>query len=494
MAPNLLRVPEDSRGLDAAAAAGPHDGAPSERASGSLITRVWATKEFFWLWIAQIVSATGDWLGLLATIALADRIGSESGVAFVVASRVAPGFFLATVAGVLVDRLNRKHVMVFCDIGRATVLLTLPFVTNVGQLVVASFALELLTLLWQPAKEATVPNLVPRDHLTTANSLNVAAAYGTFPIGAALFSILAKMGEWFGEEGLADSFHLNQEGLAFYADAVTFLAAAGLVSLIAIPTRTKEERRAAGHDQWDLGATFREIKEGWNYIFITPRVRAVNLGLATGLIGGGMLIPLGPVFTEDVLGSAKGSTGDFGVLMFMLGLGVGLAVIILPMVQTRFRKSRAFVVAVFSAGVTIIAAASMWSLSAAAFLVLGLGLCAGTVYVLGFTLIQESVDDELRGRIFSALLTLVRLCVLIALLLGPILNGLFNSFSDEVLDGQISILGWVITVPGVRLTLWLAGLVIVGAGFLALWSFRAGDDHRVTLAEVDPDAASEVSS
>lgn len=484
-------MPEDRSGVDATDVAGP-DGAQERSSSQSLITRVWATPAFFRLWITQVISATGDWLGLLATIALADRIGSESGVAFVVAARVAPGFFLATMAGVIVDRLNRKHVMMFCDFGRAAVLCTLPFVNSVGQLVVASFALELLTLLWQPAKEATVPNLVPRDHLTTANSLNVAAAYGTFPIGAALFSLLAKFGEWFGEEGLAGTLHLNQEGLAFYADAVTFLAAALLVSTIPIPTRSKEERAAAGHDTWDLGAAFREMREGWHYIFITPRVRAVNLGLATGLIGGGMLIPLGPVFTEEVLGSSPESTGDFGALMFMLGLGVGIAVIILPMVQSRLHKERVFVSAVFAAGITIITAASVWSLGAAAFMVLGLGLCAGTVYVLGFTLIQESVDDELRGRIFSGLLTLVRLCVLIALLLGPILNGLFNTFSEEVLGGEISIFGWTVTLPGARLTLWFAGSVIVGAGFLALWSLRSGVDHRTTLAEVEHD--SEVST
>jgi dTMP kinase len=417
--------------------------------------------------------------------ALAARIGSESGVALVVAARVVPGFFLATMAGVIVDRMNRKHVMMFCDMGRAAVLCTLPFVNSVGQLVVASFMLELLTLLWQPAKEATVPNLVPREHLTTANSLNVAAAYGTFPIGAALFSLLARAGEWFGEDGVAGTLHLNQEGLAFYADAVTFLLAAFIVSLIAIPTRTKEERRAAGHDSWDLGATFRDIREGWHYIFITPRVRAVNVGLATGLIGGGMLIPLGPVFIEDVLGNDSGSTGDFGALMFMLGLGVGLAVIILPMVQNKVRKAKVFVAALFAAGFAIIGAASMWSLGAAAFMVLLLGLCAGTVYVLGFTLIQESVDDDLRGRIFSALLTLVRLCVLLALLLGPVLNSLFNTFSDEVLHGSIDVFGWTISLPGVRLTLWLAGSVILLAGVLAHLSLKGGPDRPTTLADVD---------
>ena len=113
------------------------------------IEKLFGTKEFFWLWIAQLISATGDWLGLLAIIALAARIseGSEgTAIALVLGARVAPGFFLATAAGVLVDRLNRKRVMIICDIGRALVLVTLPFVDTIFGLVVASFILEIFTM------------------------------------------------------------------------------------------------------------------------------------------------------------------------------------------------------------------------------------------------------------------------------------------------------------------------------------------------------------
>jgi dTMP kinase len=162
----------------------------------------------------------------------------------------------------------------------------------------------------------------------------------------------------------------------------------------------------------------------------------------------------------------------------------------LPMVQNRVRKERVFVAAVFAAGFAIIGAASMWSLSAAAFMVLLLGLCAGTAYVLGFTLIQESVDDDLRGRIFSALLTLVRLCVLLALMLGPILNTVFSNFSEEVLGGSIEVFGWTISLPGVRLTLWLAGSVIVLAGLLAYLSLKGGSEPPTRLTDVEEPVAS----
>ena len=101
-----------------------------------------------------------------------------------------------------------------------------------------------------------------------------------------------------------------------------------------------------------------------------------------------------------------------------------------------------------------------------------LGLCAGAVYVLGFTLLHENVDDELRGRIFSALYTLVRLCVLIAFAIGPLLAEIFDKVSEKLFEGHIEVLGVTVSVPGVRLTLWLAGIIIMAAGLLARFSVR----------------------
>ena len=96
---------------------------------GGRIDSVFGSWEFFKLWVAQVISATGDWLGLIAIISLAERIsdGSEgTAIALVLAARIAPGFFLATATGVIVDRLDRKRVMLFCDVGRALVFFALP--------------------------------------------------------------------------------------------------------------------------------------------------------------------------------------------------------------------------------------------------------------------------------------------------------------------------------------------------------------------------------
>ncbi|CAN5705583.1 hypothetical protein BH20ACT2_BH20ACT2_23210 [soil metagenome] len=439
-----------------------------------LKVRLFGSHMFFRLWLAQVVSALGDWLGFLAITALATSIGAGSpgaAVGVVMAARIAPGFFLGPVAGVLVDRWDRKKVMVVCDVGRAAVLASLPFVDTVLGLVLASLVLEILTLMWSPAKEASVPNLVPQDHLTTANSLSLVAAYGTMPVAAGLFALLATLASWLGSIDVLDALRLGDDtSLAFYVDAATFLLAAGLVSTLALPVRSKSPRQGQPLlRRVDLGRTFHEFKEGWQFIFINPVARAVNLGLATGLIGGGMLVPLGPVFSKEVLGA--GDAG-FGLFIFALGVGVAIGVLLLSVLQRRLPKVQMFIGSVFGAGVSLLVAASMSSLTFAALFVAALGVCAGSVYVLGFTLLHESVSDDLRGRIFSALYTLVRLCLLIAFAVGPFLSELLGRASAGAVGSRVGLFGWEVAVPGVRLTLWLAALIILAAGGLSLRSLR----------------------
>jgi dTMP kinase len=188
-----------------------------------------------------------------------------------------------------------------------------------------------------------------------------------------------------------------------------------------------------------------------------------------------MLVPLGPVFSATVLDA--GAAG-FGILIFALGTGVAVGVIALSVFQRHIPKPQVFASSVMGAGVSLIVAASMSSLGFASLFVGLLGVGAGSVYVLGFTLLHENVDDELRGRIFSALYTLVRFCVLVAFAIGPFLSGFLSKVSKDYLDEEINIAGVSIAVPGVRLTLWLAGFIIVGAGFLAFASLRSAADKE----------------
>jgi len=156
-----------------------------------------------------------------------------------------------------------------------------------------------------------------------------------------------------------------------------------------------------------------------------------------------------------------------------MGTGVAIGVLGLSAVQRRVPKERLFPWAVLGAGAALIAGASMSSLGLALIFVSAMGIFAGGVYVMGFTLVQENVSDEIRGRVFAALYTIVRLCLVIALTVGPFLAVAF----DKLSPGSVTIGAVTIQLSGVRLTLWLGGIIIIGAGLLAERVLRGHEVH-----------------
>jgi len=408
--------------------------------------------------MAQVVSSTGDWIGLVAVIAIAARVsgGSEAAVGLVMAARMLPGFFLAPVGGVLVDRWDRRHTMVVCDIGRAVVVSTLPFVDTLVGLFLASFLLEILTLLWSPAKDASVPNLVPPDKLAAANSLSLAAAYGTFPVGSAIFASMAGLAGWLGHFDALSRLRVNQETIALWVDGTTFLASALLIFSLKLP----QSRRGNGA-RIDWGQTVRELKEGLRFIRSNSAVRSVMLGMGVGLVGCGAVVPLGPIYAQRVLGS--GSAG-FGLLMTGIGIGAAIGVVTLSVVARRVRSEFVFSAALLGTGVALILATSVSTLTPAVVLTGLFGLSAGIGYVTGFTIIQARVSDELRGRTFATLYTIIRFCLLLSLAVSPWLAGALDGLSGALFHGKVIDVGIRVAVPGVRLAMWFGGAVTVAVG------------------------------
>src|SRR5215218_1481463 len=297
---------------------------PEETGLPPAFWRVFGTRSFFKLWVAQVVSSLGDWIGIIAILAIAARVsgGSGAAVSLVMVARVVPGFFLATVGGVIVDRFDRRRVMVACDFGRAGLLALLPFVDSLVGLVIVSFALEILSLLWGPAKDASIPNLVDTKQLTSANSLGLFAAFGTFPVASLVFALLSYAAAGLSGFAAFSSLDVDREFLALWVDGVTFLVSAAIIWRLPIP-RTTLHRQG---ERVDWTATLRDISEGLGFIRHNRVVRGVIIGIGVGIIGGGAMIPLGPVFSQDVLG---GGSAAFGLLMTALGFGAALGVVTL---------------------------------------------------------------------------------------------------------------------------------------------------------------------
>jgi dTMP kinase len=430
--------------------------------------RVFRVPGFIPLFGAQFASSLGDWTGLIAILAIASRVSnSATAVGFVMVARMLPGFLFAPLGGALIDRWNRKVVMVSCDIGRAGLLALLPFWENIWGLVIVSFAIEMLTLLWGPAKDASVPNIVKDpEHLASANSLSLIAAFGTFPLGAVMFAALAAIAH------ALSGFHgVQQESLAIWVDGGTFLVSALLISRLRL-----DESERGTHQHVPAAQTWRDIKDGLGFIRANPLVRGVMIGLAGGLIGGGAIVPLGPKVARDVL---HGGNAAFGLLMTALGVGAAIGVVTLLWFQRRLPRHTVFKMAVITTGASIISVASMSSLLPAFGLVALLGASAGCAYVTGFTMLQESVSDDMRGRTFATLYTIVRICLLASLTIAPFVAGALNAISQHTLHGRAHFATLHIALPGVRLALWLGGGVTVLSGLAAQRRMRRTQEVEI---------------
>ena len=270
----------------------------------------------------------------------------------------------------------------------------------------------------------------------------------------------------------ADNIRLDDMGLAFYANAVSFLVTALLISSIELPQKQRAEKSENQGVKKQLLSPIRELKEGWQFAFINPVVRTVNAGLATAMLGAGMVIPLGVIYTDELLGAGK---SGFGVLLTALGFGVGAGVLLVFFFRNSIDKAKTFTRVLFGAGISLFATVSTGQIHFAMVMLFLGGICLGVTYVVGFTLLHENVEDHMRGRIFATFYLLVRACVLLALVIGPLVEDGLDRLSSLLWDRNIEIAGLEIAVPGVRISLWLAALIVFSAGVLSKVSLRVGE-------------------
>src|SRR5213080_2327553 len=191
------------------------------------------------LLIGQAVSSLGDWVATLAFIVAAFALthGNTTAVAIVLVLRLVPPIFAAPVGGVVADRLYRRTIMVTCDLSRAVLIAIVPFV-GLTLLYVIAFVHESISLFFLPARDASVPALVPRRVLPEANGLILASSYGTLPLAAALFSGLRLVVAHIPSAiPFAHLFRAHPTAFAFFFDAATFVFSASMI--VRLPLQEK---------------------------------------------------------------------------------------------------------------------------------------------------------------------------------------------------------------------------------------------------------------
>jgi len=157
--------------------------------------KIFSKSQFSILWWSGSLSSFGDWATLFASVALASKLGSESGNSEITAvvpvvARIIPAF-LSSFAGLMADRLNKKNIMIISDLSRMVIVLFLFFATSLFQLFIINFLTEIFSLMRQPSRESVVPELVSKENLVKANSLFAIGTYATLPIASIFFALIA---------------------------------------------------------------------------------------------------------------------------------------------------------------------------------------------------------------------------------------------------------------------------------------------------------------
>ncbi len=407
---------------------------------------------FFW---AAVIGSTGDWVTVLAMIQLADRIGSQEGILVALMSRILPGLLLGGVVGVISDRMDRRKLVVLADVGRGFIVPFLVLVNSLPALVALTLALEFLSLLGQPPRTAIVPRLVRPENLVSANSLMLGAAYGTIPIGAILLWVLAG----FPDFSLGGLIPAGNEGLtlAFGVDALTFFASGLLIA--SLPKITSPLAEEIGSGNADTRSTWADFKEGMAFLSKDPSVRRVIIGMTSALFGGGTIIVLGPEFVESVL---QADQAGFYAIIALLGIGAVAGLTVLSLNEYRLvHLDLAFGIATALTGVGLAAAAMVTTVPGAGAWMAVMGFGAGAAYLMGLTHLHEHVSDELRGRVFAALFSLMRIGLFVAMALAVPLVDAF---------GWVNV--WRLNDP-TRVVLFLGGVVIFLSGATVILTLRS---------------------
>ncbi|WSA88054.1 dTMP kinase [Micromonospora sp. NBC_01796] len=441
-----------------------------DRTGYQALRSVLRIRPFRRLWLVLGAASFADWLGLLATsIFAATQVSGDTakGLAFggVIAVRLLPALLLGPVAGVLADRFDRRLTMVVCDLLRFVLFASIPLAALlnvggglvVGWAAVATFLIEAITLIWIPAKEAAVPNLIPRTRLEVANQLTLITTYGVTPVLAAVSIAVLDRSVRAVSGGPPQGWN-DPTQLALYFNSLSRLATA-LVVFFGI---REISGRAGAREGGGQESVLRQFVDGWKFIGKTPLIRGLVLGIFGAFAGGGVVIGTANFFTKSLSAGEAAFYLLFGSIFVGLSVGIGLG----PMIVREMSRRRWFGMSIVlaSASVLVLAAAIHLSMAILGAVLVGAG--AGMAFLAGTTLLGGEVADEVRGRVFAVVQTGTRLVLILAISVSSLLVGVGGSRQLRIADLGIS-------VSSTRLLLLVAGVAGIFAGINA---FRQMDD------------------
>ncbi len=420
--------------------------------------RLFRNRSFVVLWLGQTVSFVGDYFYFLAVPIMVERLtGSALAVGLAVISNALPMLVLGPIAGVFVDRWDRKRTMIAADVLRGLLVLASLLVQRPEQVwiyYVVGFLMSCVSRFFFPAQNAVLPLIVPdEDDLLAANGLMQIVQTAGFLIGPALagFSI----GAWGAQ-------------VAFVVDSVSYFVSAAFVMLMIVPHTTGGRAAATGSR---IAAVWAEMREGIAYLFNNRTMVGVLLSFSVVQLGIGALNVIWVPFMSRTYGLGPEGLGAVDTAQ---GIGMVLGGVALGVVAARFSKRSLAGWSVIVIGIVLalmgvappfslvdlipglsfegeIASLSMGQrLLHVPLLLLLYGVLFGIALVPAesalMTMMQLAVPDLKRGRVGSALNALATAAGLLSMAVAAALGEVMALWLIYVASGLIVSLGGVVAL------------------------------------------------
>ncbi len=356
--------------------------------SRSYVALVRENRDFRKLWIASVISMMGEWFNTIALFFLIlEYTGSEFLLGLLFTVRMAGFAILQPVIGLMADRFHRKSLMVISNLIQMVLALCFLFVNDSGDIVWMIGLSGLMMVLhgvYMTAERASLPNIVSEEDLATANALEAASWSTALCMGAMLGGVVVS---YWGTDA------------AFIVDSFTFLLGTLFLINLTLPQTVEESMKGP----W-FSTAFGNIKRGWRRIRSQPSLfRIVFAKASWNIAGGGLAGVFLVLLGADVKG--YGAAFGFGLFFFARGIGTGLGPII---ARTLFTNERAWpglvgnLIVISGIFYLLIGATLDINLWLTVVLVILAHSASGANWVLSTILVQQWVEDEVRGRVFSA--------------------------------------------------------------------------------------------
>jgi MFS family permease len=395
-------------------------------------------RNFAFLWFGQVISLIGDWVLFVALpFYVYTLTGSAlaTGIMFIV--QTIPRIFFGSVAGVFVDRWNRKRTMFIAELSQAFALVPL-FLVHSQQWIwivyIFAFVESIISQFFIPAKSAIIPNLVDEEHLLAANSLNSMSQELTRLVGPLLGGMLL---------GLLG---INS---VIVVDAASFLISAGLIALISLPASaipTKEQKGTASSFT-NVSKVWHEWTEGLQLVRKQQLITGIFVVIGVAMVGEGIIEVLIAPYVKQVM---HGNALVLGWLMTAQAVGGIAGSLIIVQLSKIIHPTRLIPLSALIFGPLIIVIANIPVLPVVLPLVTIIGVAVIGFFVSMLTLLQSNVADEYRGRVFGALNTVQAITMLFGMILASGLADRIGIIPMLEVDAAFNILAGILAFFMIR--------------------------------------------